>query len=171
MVIPRKASIELAPTSLYNFNVQNIVSFDSRGRVNDIERFKEKLLSSIKKPIGLEDIKKGLKQEIIKEIKVFVVFGEGRPLVIFFSRKSAEKGSLKTGSSKVLEYTIKAVDGKAKIVGQPELKEEAQESFFNQLAHQIAEASPFDRLGEVGNIACEILGKENPDWPLPRKKK
>jgi len=152
--------VELSSSMLYNVGIG--LKFRSQGEVENLSEFKKKLLS-IKAPITSEDEKRGLKQQVITRVTVFVSFDAKGKLTQATFRKRLVKGEC-------VEYVVREVSGDAHLVGEPKLSAPAEELVFYALAREVSDASPFDDLGETGKNLHNAVRELAPELNLKKKK-
>ncbi len=157
--------VELNSSYLYNFKIENKKFLNDKAEFKDLDILKQELVSSIKKSITSEESDKGIKQKIITQVKLFVVFEDKVPVTAFLQRDLAEDFT-KSRSISFKEYAIKKIEDSVKIIGEPPLSESQENILFSAISKEIASAGPFDALGDFGKVSENIMrskSQENSD--------
>ena len=153
--------IEVKSACFYNFKVFNGDLFGENGEVKDLDELKTRLVNTMKKPITSEETDRGLKQQMISKIRIFVVF-HGKEVIGSFWKRKAEEFS---GKNTVIEYILGRAGARSKIIGKPTLSTEQEKKLFSFLINEINQAGPFDDLGDLGktieNAVVEKSGEDS----------
>ena len=147
--------LEVKSSCLYNFKVYNTDIFDDSGEVKDLSKLKERLVTTIKKPITSEETDKGMKQQMISKIRIFAVFH--KDLVFGSFKKLAAEGFSKKRKASVVEYALVKSGVGSVIKGKPILSKNQESELFSHLIEEIKQAGPFDDLGDFGKAVEDIV--------------
>ncbi len=151
---------EISSANLYNFKVACPIIFESEPA--DLDTFKKKIIGIINKGMSFEEVKNGKKSQILTSILIFVA---ERPQKAFF-RKFRAEAYAKEKQCMLSEYVIMPIGSQTMIIGNPPLSKDQETSIFRDLIDDASSASPFDDMGQIGDLASEILKKEKPNWPV-----